>query len=142
MTEQEKQKEKEFLSNRIPFFLDDESRINIINKNDANQKHSDICDKYHYNWHLHIRGYLSPNEFVMLYIADYEIPNCTTWLIQYFFNKFPDIKWVGLGCIKGKIGEYWRPRMVVVRDNEENFKLLPTEYNDIFNKQSEESMGK
>ena len=43
---------------------------------------------------------------------------------------------IGLGIDRAKIGD------IVVRDNEENFKLLPTEYNDIFNKQSEESMGK
>lgn len=38
MTEQEKIKEAEFLKNRIPFFLDEESRINVINRNDADQK--------------------------------------------------------------------------------------------------------
>ena len=125
MTEEEKKKEKEFLNSRIPFFLDDNSTIVIPVANCRSEKHVDLADKYHYSWHSNVRGYVKPDEFAMMYIADYEIPNVTAWLLQYVFNKFPDIKWIGLGCNKGKIGEYWRPRMVVVRDCEEYFKLGP-----------------
>ena len=125
MTEEEKKAEKEFLCSRIPFFLDENSNVVIPTTNYQNNRHLDIMDKYNYNWHSNVRGYIDPDNFVMMYIADYEIPNVTAWLIQYIFNKFPNIKWIGLGCIKGKPGEYWRPRMVIVRDNEEFYKLGP-----------------
>ena len=131
--------EEEFLNSRIPVFIDDNSKLVIPSRNYHNEKHTDIMDKFGYNWHTNIRGYIKPNEYIMLYIADYEIPNCTTWFVQYLFNKLPEIKWIGFGCIKGKIGEYWRPRMVVVRDNEEIYKLTPAY--DLSNKPSEESVG-
>ena len=130
MTEEEKKKEEEFLKGRIPFFLDDNSNIVIPTSTYRNETHIELSERYHYSWHTNPRGYVKPDEFVMMYIADYEIPNVTAWLIQYVFNKFPNIKWIGLGCIKGKIGEYWRPRMVIVRDSEEYFKLGPAENNE------------
>ena len=139
MTEEEKKKEQEFLEGRIPFYLDDNSSIVVPTAGYRTLKHVELCDKYHYSWHSNVRGYVKPDEYAMMYIADYEIPNVTAWLIQYVFNKFPDIKWIGLGCNKGKIGEYWRPRMVVVRDNEEVYKLTPTY--DLSNKPSEEPVG-
>lgn len=125
MTEEELKKEAEFLEGRIPFFIDDNTKIVIPSRTYQDLKHIDIADKYNYNWHTNVRGYVKPDEFAMMYIADYEIPNVTAWLLQYVFSKFPDIKWIGLGCNKREIGEYWRPRMVILRDNEEIFKLGP-----------------
>ena len=125
MSPEEKERERIFLEGRIPFFLNDENAVVVPTSNYHDQKHIDICDKYHYSWHSNVRGYVKPDEYAMMYIADYDLPNVTAWLLQYIFNKFPDIKWIGLGCIKGEIGEYWRPRMVIVRDSKELFKLTP-----------------
>ena len=79
MTEEEKKKEKEFLNSRIPFYLDDNSNIVIPLATYRNEKHVDLADKYHYSWHGNVRGYVKPDEFVMMYIADYELPNLTAW---------------------------------------------------------------
>ena len=123
MTEEEKIKEKEFLNKRIPFFIDDNSSIVIPTSNLRHLKHVELCEKYNYSWHSNVRGYVNPDKYAMIYIADYDLPNVSAWLLQYIFNRFPNIDWIGLGCIKGEIGEFWRPRMVVIRDNKEIFKL-------------------
>jgi hypothetical protein len=34
----------------------------------------------------------------------------------YLFNYFPDIKWIGFGLNKGKVGEVWKPKILVLRD--------------------------
>lgn len=51
----------------------------------------------------------------MLYWNDYEIPNVNVSLFSYLFEYFPTIKWIGLGCYKGQVGEIWKPKLVVTR---------------------------
>ena len=63
-----------------------------------------------------IRGYYWPDSHVMLYISDYECPNCTTLVAPYLFEYFKDIKYVGFGCNKGKPGEIWPAKIIIVRD--------------------------
>ena len=57
------------------------------------------------------------DDHLILYVNDYEIPNVNVVLMQYLFTYFPDIKWIGLGCIKGEEGEEWKPRLVIRRNN-------------------------
>ena len=48
-------------------------------------------------------------------VDDYEIPNVVTALFTYLFEYFPTVKWIGLGCHKGKVGEIWKPKLVITK---------------------------
>ena len=126
--------EKEFLEKRTPIWLEgDDLHISTPSNMDKNDMHVFLAKKYGYNWLFAIRGYYMPGSHVTLYIGDYECPNCTTLVAPYIFNYFPDIKYVGFGCNKGKVGEIWDPKIIIVRD-------MSCINNDIFSKQSEESI--
>lgn len=62
-----------------------------------------------------IRGYLIEDEYIMIYSNDFEIPDMNVKIISYLFEFFPTIKWIGLGCEKGKIGEVWQPKLKVTK---------------------------
>jgi hypothetical protein len=126
--------EKEFLEKRIPIWLEGEDlHISTPSNMDKNDMHVFLSKKYGYNWLFAIRGYYMPGSHVMLYIGDYECPNCTTLVAPYLFSYFPDIKYVGFGCNKGKVGEIWEPKIIIVKD-------MSCINNDIFNKQTEKSI--
>lgn len=109
--------EKEFLEKRIPIYLEgDDLHITTPGASDRNEKHVDILKKYGYNYMFTIRGYYWPGSHVILYIGDYECPNCTLLVTSYIFSQFPDIKYVGFGCNKGKIGEIWPAKIWIARD--------------------------
>ena len=121
--------EKEFLEKRIPIWLEGEDlHISTPSNMDKNDMHAFLAKKYGYSWLFAIRGYYWPGSHLVLYIGDYECPNCTTLVTPYLFNYFPDIKWIGFGCNKGKIGEIWQPKILVVKDisymNPEFFKVF------------------
>ena len=44
------------------------------------------------------------------------MPNCTLLVTSYIFSYFPDIKYIGFGCNKGKVGEIWPPKIIIARD--------------------------
>jgi hypothetical protein len=69
----------------------------------------------------------------MLYIGDYECPNCTLLVTSYIFSYFKDIKYIGFGCNKGNPGEIWPAKIVVARD-------MSCLNNDILSKQTEKSI--
>jgi hypothetical protein len=109
--------EKEFLEKRTPIWLEGEDlHISTPSNMDKHDFHSFLSKKYGYNWMFAIRGYYWPDSHVQLYIGDYECPNCTTLVVPYLFNYFDDIKYVGFGCDKGKVGEIWTPKILVVKD--------------------------
>jgi hypothetical protein len=119
--------EQEFLNKRYPFWLDPETlAIRFPTGMDRDDRLDKILSKYGVSWLITLRGYYIPDEYIMLYTMDYEIPNCNVSLIQYLLNYFPTIKWVGLGCTKGKPGEFWKPRMVFMRDSD-NYEQLKME---------------
>ena len=125
--------EQEFLNKRIPIWLEgDDLHISRPSGNDSNDMHAFLSKKYGYNWMFAIRGYYWPNSHVILYIGDYECPNCTTLVVPYLFSYFPDIKYIGFGCNKGKPGEIWEPKIVLIRNM--------SYYNDLSDKQPEESI--
>ena len=109
--------EKEFLEKRTPIWLEgDDLHVSTPSSSDKNDFHAFLSKKYGYNWLFCIRGYYWPGSHVTLYIGDYETPNCTTLVAPYLFNYFPDIKYVGFGCDKGKIGEIWSPKITIIRN--------------------------
>lgn len=109
--------EKEFLEKRTPIWLEGEDlHVSTPGASDRNDMHTFLSKKYGYNWLFAIRGYYWPGSHVMLYIGDYECPNCTTLVAPYLFYYFPDIKYVGFGCNKGNPGEIWPAKILIVRD--------------------------
>ncbi len=109
--------EKEFLEKRIPIWLEGEDlHISTPSASDRNDMHAFLSKKYGYSWLWAIRGYYWPKSHVMLYIGQYETPNCTTLVAPYIFNYFPDIKYIGFGCYVGKPGEIWNPKIIVLRN--------------------------
>jgi hypothetical protein len=55
------------------------------------------------------------DEYIMIYWNDFEVPNINASLFSYLFEFFPTIKWVGLGCNKGEIGQVWKPKFKITR---------------------------
>lgn len=67
-----------------------------------------------------LRGYFNERDnYVMLYVNDFEIPDVVVKFMCYLFEYFPTIEWVGLGCHKGKPGEIWKPKLKVFRDEQD-----------------------
>lgn len=109
--------EQEFLNKRIPIWLEgDDLHVSRPTGSDANDFHTYLSKKYNFEWIYTVRGYYWPKSHVQLYVSDYETPNCTIMIVPYIFNYFPDIKYIGLGCNKGKIGEIWEPKICVYRN--------------------------
>ena len=121
--------EKEFLEKRTPIWLEGEDlHVSRPSTTDGNDMHAFLSKKYGYSWMFAIRGYYWPGSHLCLYIGDYECPNCTTLVAPYLFNYFSDIKWIGFGCNKGKLGEIWQPKILVLKDvscmNSDLFKVF------------------
>lgn len=110
--------EKNFLSERTPLYIDNETAQAVIVNNSTlkDATFAEIFSHLHYPWLFTTRGYIRDNH-IILYVNDYDIPNINISLLQYLFTYFPSIDWVGLGCIKGNPGEWWKPRLVVRRNN-------------------------
>lgn len=110
---------EEFHEKRQSFYLDNDTLLVRI----PSGKHRHCS---HAKWfsedgipYLHtIRGYYmktEDDEFVMLYSNDFEIPNIICNIFIYLFDYFPGVKWIGVGCDKGKIGEIWEPKIKITR---------------------------
>lgn len=108
---------------RKPFYLDNDTLL----VRTPSAKHMDTS---HAEWfssegipYLHtIRGYYMPSydgsdEYIMLYSNDFEIPNIVCNIFIYLFDYFPNVKRIGVGCNKGKIGEFWTPKLKIYREN-------------------------
>jgi hypothetical protein len=110
--------EKNFLSERTPLYIDNETAQAVLVNNSTlkDATFAEIFSHLHYPWLFTTRGYIKDNH-IILYINDYDIPNINVSLLQYLFTYFPNIDWIGLGCIKGDPGEWWKPRLVVRRNN-------------------------
>ena len=105
-----------FLEKRTPVFLDPEKYIiRPISGKFSNSSWDEIFYQMGYGWLGITRGYILDDHMV-LYYNDFEIPNVNTCILTYIFTYFKDIKWIGLGCNKGKPGEIWEPRIKVFRN--------------------------
>lgn len=108
--------EHEFHCIRKPFYLDNETLLVKY----PTSKHMDCS---HAKWfsevgqpYVHtVRGYYMEDDHIMLYWNDFEVPNINASVLPYLFDYFPTIKWIGLGCNKGKIGEQWKPKFTITR---------------------------
>lgn len=111
---------EEFLKNRKPLFIDPETSLIVF----PTSKHMDTtCAVWFHDTRMPfshtVRGYYwkdEKDEFIMLYWNDFETPNIVLTLLVYIFEYFPTLKWIGLGCHKGKPGEIWKPKLKITRE--------------------------
>ncbi len=109
----------EFRTLRKPFYIHPETLLIKFPR----QKHLDSsCAEWFSDENipfLHtIRGYYNEEDnYVMLYTNDFETPDISIKFLTYIFEYFPNIDWIGIGCIKGKEGEIWSPKMKIQRTN-------------------------
>lgn len=108
-------KEKEFHNHRIPFYINKDNSIVFIKKGKSHIEYFNEIGHFEYI-NFVIRGYIL-DDHIMFYIGNnFEIPiNLTIKNILklvYSINK-SSIKWVGLGCIIGKVGEEWNPKISI-----------------------------
>ena len=111
----------EFNTIRRPFYFDmDTMLVKFPDARHANMSHAEWFADYGLPWAHMVRGYYwkhNGEEFVMIYWNDFEIPNVTAIIFCYIFEHFTNIKWIGIGCEKGKLGEIWQPKLKVFRSN-------------------------
>lgn len=107
---------EEFLTERTPVFVHPETgSATIVNNTNLKDKDfAEIFSNLKIGWFDTTRGYIYKDR-LMLYVNDYELPRFAVGCCVYFFNFFPDIEWIGLGCNKGKPGEVWSPKLIVKR---------------------------
>lgn len=108
-------KVQEFLNNRTPLFIDENVKIVVIKGTKYNRPLIEILQDYGYSWLGINRGYHKDNH-IMLYVNDFQIPNCNVILLQALFAYFPEVEWIGLGCLVGEPGEEWKPRLIVSKN--------------------------
>ena len=111
--------EQEFHTIRKPFYLDVETLlVKFPTSKHMNVSHAQWFSDIGYPYIHTVRGYYmktEEDEYVMMYWNDYEVPNINASLYSYIFDYFPGIKWIGLGCNKGKVGEIWEPKYKITR---------------------------
>ena len=88
---------QKFFSERTPFFIDENARIRVPNKNDQNNSLIQILNQAGYSWIGITRGYVKDN-YAMLYTNDYQIPNCNVILLQALFAYFQHLDCHLLKC--------------------------------------------
>ena len=108
-------KEKEFHNHRIAFYINKNNRIVFIKKG---QSHIEYFNEIGHSEYINFvtRGYIL-DDHVMFYRGnDFEIPrNLTIKTILELVSSInkSSIKWVGLGCIIGNVGEEWNPKITI-----------------------------
>lgn len=112
---------EEFLEIRKPFFIHPET---FLVKFPTAKHMNSSCAKWFSEEgipFLHtLRGYFNERDnYVMLYVNDFEIPDIVVKFMCYIFEYFPTINWIGLGAHKGKPGEFWKPKLKVFRDEQD-----------------------
>lgn len=110
---------EEFHNNRKPFYIDLETLlVKFPDARHSNMSHAQWFADFNIPWVHMVRGYYMENieePYIMLYWGDFEIPNIVASIFPYLFEHFPKIKWIGLGCNKGKEGEIWPPKLKVIK---------------------------
>ena len=109
----------EFHKIRKPLYLDEDTLlVKFPTSKHMNCSHAEWFSDVGQPFIHTVRGYYmktEEDEYVVLYWNDFEIPNVNAALFSYIFEYFPNIKWLGLGCNKGKPGEIWTPKFKITR---------------------------
>lgn len=103
--------EKDFHKGRLPFCVIDNVMVLPPNCH-VNSTHVEWFQDMEIPFINTVRGYIIENH-ILLYVNDFEIPNIDTHFLAYLFIRYPELEWVGLGCVKGVIGDEWKPKFVI-----------------------------
>lgn len=108
--------EEEFHKKRKPFYLESDTLlVKFPTSKHMDCSHAKWFSEIGYPFVHTVRGYYIKDEYIMLYWNDFEIPNVNASVFSYLFDFFPTIKWIGLGCNKGALGEVWTPKLKITR---------------------------
>lgn len=108
-------KEKIFHNKRIAFYIDSNKTIIYIKQG---QSHSEYFKEIGHPEYINFitRGYILDNHIMLYRGNDFDIPtNLTIKTILELVSSInkPSIKWIGLGCFIGKVGEEWIPKVTI-----------------------------
>ena len=104
--------EEKFHGKRKAFYIDVHDRIIFIKEG---QSHKEYFNEIGHPEFMEssVRGYLLGNHMMFYKGENFEIPLSLTIeeILQYVYSIKIPIKWVGLGCNIGKVGEEWPPKI-------------------------------
>lgn len=112
---------EEFYKTNKPFYIDPSTgTAHIPPAKYYNKSHAEWFTDMNYQWIGTVRGrfFSTPdaeNDHILLYVNNFNIPGTNIEIIVYLFEHFPTIKWIGLGCYKGELGEEWKPQLKISR---------------------------
>ena len=119
------EKEEVFHKNRKMFYLNDYGVIKFIPSSNKKETHAKWFSDHDIPFLGTMRGYYKEGDkdkkeesFIMIYINDFEVPSqMATRVLDYLFEYFPAISFIGLGAIRGERGDLWKPRLVIRRND-------------------------
>jgi len=108
-------KEKKFHNRRIAFYVNEDNIIVFIKKG---QSHIEYFNEIGHSEYINFitRGYVLDDHVIFYKGNNFDIPkNLTIETILELVSSMniPSIKWIGLGCIIGKVGEKWNPKITI-----------------------------
>lgn len=119
------EKEELFHKSRKMFYLNDYGVIKFIPSSNKKETHAKWFSDHDIPFLGTMRGYYKEGDkdkkeesFIMIYINDFEVPSqMATGVLNYLFEYFPSISFIGLGAIRGERGDLWKPRLVIRRND-------------------------
>ena len=119
------EKEELFHRSRKMFYLNDYGVIKFIPSSNKKETHAKWFSDHDIPFLGTMRGYYKEGDkekkeesFIMIYINDFEVPSqMATGVLNYLFEYFPSISFIGLGAIRGERGDIWKPRLVIRRND-------------------------
>ena len=119
------EKEELFHRSRKMFYLNDYGVIKFIPSSNKKETHAKWFSDHDIPFLGTMRGYYKEGDkdkkeesFIMIYINDFEVPSqMATGVLNYLFEYFPAISFIGLGVIRGERGDLWKPRLVIHRND-------------------------
>lgn len=119
------EKEELFHRSRKMFYLNDYGVIKFIPSSNKKETHAKWFSDHDIPFLGTMRGYYKEGDkekkeesFIMIYINDFEVPSqMATGVLNYLFEYFPSISFIGLGAIRGERGDLWKPRLVIRRND-------------------------
>lgn len=119
------EKEELFHRSRKMFYLNDYGVIKFIPSSNKKETHAKWFSDHDIPFLGTMRGYYREGDkekkeesFIMIYINDFEVPSqMATGVLNYLFEYFPSISFIGLGAIRGERGDLWKPRLVIRRND-------------------------
>lgn len=112
---------EEFYKTNRPFYIDPNTGSAYFSSAKyLTMSHAEWFTDIHMQWIGIVRGRVfitddHNDDHILLYVNNFNIPGTNMDVLPYLFEHFPTVKWVGLGCYIGKLGEEWKPQLKVER---------------------------